>query len=127
MSDANKRKLFVVVMQLLLAFLLVAARDWTSGSSRVFYQSYFADLLIPFSFYFLLTLVADLQKQLGKWWVRALLVFGLCALSETLQYFGVYALATVFDPLDYVMYGAGVLTAVAVDRLLFTRLLPFWE
>jgi len=56
-----------------------------------------------------------------------LLVFGLCALSETLQYFGVYALATVFDPVDYLMYGMGVLLAAFVDRQIFTRMLPFWE
>ena len=71
--------------------------------------------------------ISDNHKQLKKWWVKALLVFGLCALSETLQYFGVFALARVFDPVDYLMYGVGVLSAAFVDRQIFTRMLPFWE
>ena len=127
MSEKNKRTIFVVVLQLAIAMLFIANPSWMSGSMRVIYQSYFADVIIPFSFYFLLTLSSDNHKQLKKWWVKALLVFGLCALSETLQYFGVYALARVFDPVDYLMYGMGVLLAAFVDRQIFTRMLPFWE
>jgi len=127
MSAKNKRTIFVVVLQLAIAMLFIANPSWMSGSMRVIYQSYFADVIIPFSFYFLLTLVSDNFKQLKKWWVKALLVFGLCALSETLQYFGVFALARVFDPVDYLMYGVGVLLAAFVDRQIFTRMLPFWE
>ena len=127
MSEKNKRTIFVVVLQLAIAMLFIANPSWMSDSMRVIYQSYFADVIIPFSFYFLLTLVSDNRKQLKKWWVKALLVFGLCALSETLQYFGVFALARVFDPVDYLMYGVGVLLAAFVDRQIFTRMLPFWE
>jgi hypothetical protein len=127
MSEKYKRAIFVVVLQLAVAMLFIANPNWMSGSLRVLYQSYFADVVIPFSFYFLLSLVSDNHKQLEKWWVKALLVFGLCALSETLQYFGVFALARVFDPVDYLMYGVGVLLAAFVDRQLFTRMLPFWE
>ena len=127
MSEKTKRTIFVVVLQLAMAMLFIANPSWMGGSMRVIYQSYFADVIIPFSFYFLLTLVSDNFKQLKKWWVKALLVFGLCAFSETLQYFGVYALATVFDPVDYLMYGVGVLLAAFVDRQIFARMLPFWE
>ena len=127
MSARNKRTIFVVVLQLALAMFFIANKSWMGGSMRVIYQSYFADVIIPFSFYFLLSLSSDNHKQLEKWWVKALLVFGLCALSETLQYFGFYALARVFDPVDYLMYGVGVLLAAFVDRQIFTRMLPFWE
>jgi membrane-bound ClpP family serine protease len=127
MSEKNKRTIFVVVLQLAVATLFIASPSWMSRSMRVIYQSYFADVVIPFSFYFLLSLMSDNFKQLKKWWVKALLVFGLCALSETLQYFGVFALARVFDPLDYLMYGVGVLLAAFVDRQIFARMLPFWE
>ena len=127
MSEKNKRTIFVVVLQLAMAMLFIANPSWMGSSMRVIYQSYFADVIIPFSFYFLLTLSSDNHKQLKKWWVKALLVFGLCALSETLQYFGVFALARVFDPVDYLMYGVGVLLAAFVDRQIFTRLFPFWE
>ena len=127
MSEKNKRTIFVVVLQSVMAVFFVAGKSWMSGSLRVFYQSYFADVIIPFSFYFLLSLISDSHKQLNKWWVKALLVFGLCALSETLQYFGVFALARVFDPVDYLMYGVGVLLAAFVDRQIFSRIFPFWE
>ena len=127
MSEKNKRTIFVVVLQLVLAMFFIASKSWMSGSMRVIYQSYFADVIIPFSFYFLLSLMSDNHEQLKKWWVKALLVFGLCALSETLQYFGVFALARVFDPVDYLMYGVGVLLAAFVDRQIFTRIIPFWE
>jgi len=127
MSEKNKRTIFVVVLQLVLAMFFIASKSWMSGSMRVIYQSYFADVIIPFGFYFLLTLSSDNHKQLKKWWVKALLVFGLCALSETLQYFGVFALARVFDPVDYLMYGVGVLLAAFVDRQIFTRIFSYWE
>ena len=127
MSEKNKRTIFVVVLQLVLAMFFIASKSWMSGSMRVIYQSYFADVIIPFGFYFLLTLSSDNHKQLKKWWVKALLVFGLCALSETLQYFGVFALARVFDPVDYLMYGVGVLLAAFVDRQIFTRTFSYWE
>ena len=117
----------MVVLQLVLAMFFIASKSWMSGSMRVIYQSYFADVIIPFGFYFLLTLSSDNHKQLKKWWVKALLVFGLCALSETLQYFGVFALARVFDPVDYLMYGVGVLLAAFVDRQIFTRIFSYWE
>jgi hypothetical protein len=127
MSDKDKRTIVVVILQLVLAMIFAASKNWMSGSMQVFYQSYFADVMIPFGFYFLLSLISDNHKQLQNWWVKALLVFGLCSLSETLQYFGVFALARVFDPVDYLMYGVGVLLAAFVDRQIFTRMLPFWE
>jgi hypothetical protein len=127
MSDKDKRTIVVVILQLVLAMIFAASKNWMSGSMHVFYQSYFADVMIPFGFYFLLSLISDNHKQLQNWWVKALLVFGLCSLSETLQYFGVFALARVFDPVDYLMYGVGVLLAAFVDRQIFTRMLPFWE
>jgi len=68
----------------------------------------------------------DKFRPLKKWYVKAGGVFLLCALSEILQYFGIYALATVFDPWDLVMYAAGVLSAEFLDRLIFRRVLGFW-
>jgi hypothetical protein len=41
-----------------------------------------------------------------------------------LQALGVPLLGRTFDPLDFVMFGVGVLLAAFVDRLLFGRFLP---
>lgn len=127
MKDSSKKKVLILILQLFLSIVFIVAKGWMSGSMKIWYQSYFADVIIPFSFYFLLVLVGDTHSRLEKWWVKALLVFGLCALSETLQYFGIYALARVFDPVDYVMYGVGVLLAAFVDRQIFRRLFSFWD
>lgn len=127
MDMVKKKEYFIVGMQFVLAGLLILAKGWMNSSMEIIYQSYFADVLIPFSFYFLLILASENHSQLKKWWIKALLVFGLCALSETLQYLGIYALARVFDPVDYVMYGLGVLLAAFVDRQVFSRLFKFWN
>jgi len=122
----NKKKIFIVLLQLTLAVILVVCKGWTSGTLRILYQSYFADILLPFGFYFLLSLIGAESKFLDMWWKKALVIFGLCTISEILQYFGIYALATVFDPVDIAMYGLGVLLASFVDRKVFARYFPFW-
>jgi phosphoglycerol transferase MdoB-like AlkP superfamily enzyme len=127
MSERQKLIVSIVSLQLILAVLFITSKTWMSGPLQIYYQSYFADLLIPFSFYFLLILINDKHKYLRRWWARSLSVFALCSLSETLQYFGIYALATIFDPVDYLMYGLGVLLAAFIDRQLFTRAFSFWN
>ena len=72
-------------------------------------------------------LLEDKYKPIKNWYTKASAVFVLCALSETLQYFGIYALASVFDPMDYVMYALGTILAIFVDRILFKRLFEFWN
>jgi hypothetical protein len=114
------------MMQLGLVLVLVLGSYVKGDWLKTFYYSYVADILIPLGFYFLLTLAEEKRGVLEGWWVKALIVFGLCMVSETLQGFGIYALARVFDPVDYVMYGIGVGLAVVVDRRVFTQLFAFW-
>jgi hypothetical protein len=59
---------------------------------------------------------------LRDWRVKAVLVFGAASAAEVLQAFGVPLLGRTFDPLDFVMFGVGVLLAALVDRLLLDRL-----
>ena len=88
---------------------------------------YFGIVFIPFGYYLLLVLLEGKFKPMKKWYIKAGAVFTLCALSETLQYFDIYALARVFDPMDYVMYALGVVLAIFIDRILFKRLFEFWN
>lgn len=123
-----KTKKFVIVSTLLtIAIIFVIGADWASETVRVLFHSYFADITIPFGYTLLLILVEEKYKRLQKWYARAGSVFLLCALSETLQYFGVYALASVFDPWDYVMYATGVLLAAFMDRIVFKGMFHFWK
>jgi hypothetical protein len=43
------------------------------------------------------------------------------AQSRGNEIFGSY-----YDPLDFVMYGIGVVVAVVVDRVVFPRIFRFW-
>ena len=123
----DKKALLVIGLEVLLACVFVAGAGMADGPARTFYQSYAADIIIPFSFYFLLTLSERRHPVLKAWWVKLLAIFALCSASEVLQFFGVFALARVFDPLDFVMYGVGVLLAAGVDRLVLARSLAFWD
>ncbi|OGM09108.1 hypothetical protein A2159_00605 [Candidatus Woesebacteria bacterium RBG_13_34_9] len=122
-----KKVILVVFMQLVIALIFVIGAGWASLPVYLFFQSYFADIIIPFAFYFLLTMQGDGNKFLNAWWKRALVILALTFASETLQYFGVYALARVFDPMDYLMYVIGVLLAAYVDRKIFTHAFSFWD
>jgi hypothetical protein len=122
----NKKTIVVITLLIIASFFIVGA-DWASEAAHRLFQNYFADIAIPFSFYLLLVLVENECKPFQKWYAKASAVFVLCALSETLQYFGVYALAEVFDPLDYIMYALGVVLAVFVDRIIFKKMFSFWH
>jgi hypothetical protein len=124
----NGRKVWLVLaIQFSIAAIFILGVGKTNQSIRRLYHSYFADIALPFAFYFLLSLSEHRHAFLKQWWVKTLAVFALCATSETLQFFGVFALARVFDPLDYVMYGIGVFLAASVDRIVFAKSLSFWE
>lgn len=127
MSKSNQRRIAVVSIELVVAALLVAGANLVDPALRLLYQCYFADMALPFGFYFLLSAQEGSVAALRPWWAKALAVFALCATSETLQYFGIYALARVFDPVDYLMYGAGVLLAAFVDTRIFAQIFGFWK
>jgi hypothetical protein len=122
----RNKKTIVVITLLIIASIFVIGADWASETAHQFFHSYFADIAIPFGFYLLLVLLEERNKIIKKWYIKAGVVFVLCTLSETLQYFGVYALARVFDPLDYVMYALGVVLAAFVDRIIFKGMFSFW-
>ena len=100
---------------------------YLDGMLFTLYYSYFSDIIIPFGMYFLLCLNDVSIRFLQDWWVKALLVFATASLTEVMQAFGVPLLGQTFDPLDFVMFGVGVLLAAFVDGVLFNRVLPFWS
>jgi uncharacterized membrane protein YhaH (DUF805 family) len=123
----DKKFWLVLALEFLIALVFVSGVGKANHSVRVLYHSYFADVAIPFAFYFLLSLSERRHAFLRPWWVKTVAVFALCATSETLQFFGIFALARVFDPLDYVMYGIGALFAACIDRWVFAARFAFWE
>ena len=134
-TTARGRTAVVVSILLLIALIhLFRVGTYLLGSLFTLYYSYFSDIVVPFGMYFLLYL-SDMRVRfrgerirfLGDWRVKALLVFGVASFTEVMQAFGVPLLGQTFDPLDFVMFGGGVLLAVLVDRFLFDRLLPRWS
>ncbi len=76
---------------------------------------------------FLLCLNDVRVRFLRDWRVKAVLVFGAASSTEVMQAFGIPLLGQTFDPLEFVMFGGGVLLAALVDRFLFDRLFRFWS
>ena len=123
----KNKKTIVVITMLIIASIFVVGADWAGETANRLFHSYFADIAIPFGYYLLLILMEDKYKLIKKWYVKAGAVFLLCSLSETLQYFGIYALAIVFDPLDYMMYALGVILGAFFDRIIFKSMFSFWN
>ena len=127
MDINNKKTRLVIILELIIASFFIVGADWAGHNINLIFKSYFADMFLPFGFYFLLSIKGDHSKYFNSWWKKAVSVFALVATSETLQYFGFYALARVFDPVDYVMYAIGVMFAAFVDRKIFTKSFSFWN
>ncbi len=66
-------------------------------------------------------------RFLQKWYVKALIVFGMSTFTEIMQAFGVYFLGVTFDILDIVMFAIGTSMAVFFDRIIFEKLVPNWD
>ncbi len=124
MGTREKKKTIVIGIELFIALIFFIGADWTGENAHRFFHSYFADIALPFGFYFLLTLIEDKYFFLRPWYSKALVVFLLVSISEILQYFGIYALANVFDPFDFVMYVSGVLLAALADIRLISKYYP---
>jgi hypothetical protein len=123
------RRRAVVVSIMSIIALIHAFRVGTYLDGRLFtlYYGYFSDIAVPFGIYFLLCLNDSKVADLRDWRVKALLVFAAASSTEVLQAFGVPVLGRTFDPLDFVMFAAGVISAVVVDRVLFDRVFSFWS
>lgn len=90
------------------------------GPLRDFVNGYLIDILLPFAMYLLLSLP---QRPLRLPTVgRALAVLAVGGVVELLQFLGVPVFGSTFDPLDLMMYAAGVGGGVAFERLVLARM-----
>lgn len=127
-TTARGRTAVVVSILLLIALVHVfRVGTYLRGSLFTLYYSYFSDIVVPFGMYFLLFLNDAYVRFLRDWRVKAMLVFGVASSTEVMQAFGLPLLGETFDPLDFVMFGGGVLLAALMDRFLFDRLIPHWS
>ncbi len=123
---ASKRAIVILIQVAIGSLHAFRCGRLLSGQLSRYYYSYFSDLVIPFSAYFLLTLSEEQIPLFRSWFGKAGTVLMLTAAAETAQYFGFYALGVTFDPLDIVMYAIGVLLAAFLDVKVFARHVSGW-
>lgn len=131
MPDINNFSKLIAVIICIIVLIAVAhvlrIGSYLEGRLYNLYYGYFSDFVLPFGYYFLLCASEVNIPFLQHWGVKSAIVFLLPSIAETCQYFGIPVLGSTFDPLDYFMYGMGALTAVLLERQVFTRMFSFWN
>jgi len=94
------------------------------GPYPEFVNGYLLDILVPFGFYFLLGL--SKFPLLKSWIVKSILMFGVASFTEIAQFFDVPIFGQTFDPVDFVMFGMGVILAAIFDIIVFPQIFDFW-
>lgn len=100
--------------------------SYLEGELHDLYYSYFSDFVLPFGCYFLLCASESQMPILRRWEAKSAIAFLIPSIAETCQYFGIPVLGSTFDPLDYLMYGIGAISAAVVDTQVFSRIFDFW-
>ncbi len=121
------RILIIIFIQLVIAAIHAFRLGQVfNGQLYILYYSYFSDLIIPFGGYFLLSINDASIPVLRRWYIKAGIIFFLATSSEILQIFGIEILGVTFDPIDILMYGAGVSIAAFIDVKILAPNLGFW-
>ena len=96
------------------------------GPYPEFVNGYLLDILLPFAVYLLMCPYDVFASFLRPWPVKASPVFAVAFSAEIAQYHGVRVFGSTYDPLDFAMYGVGILSAAFVDTRVFPRIFRFW-
>jgi hypothetical protein len=100
--------------------------SYLNGDAYILYYSYASDIMNPIGFYFLFCINDQRITILRKWYIKAILIFGLSSTIEILQSFGIYFLGETFDLMDIFMFALGILIAILLDKNVFERSKPFY-
>ena len=115
----DKRKIFTVGISLFVSFLHFIVGPNYNGPFSIFVNSYLIDILLPFTLYYLFTVNKKFDKKIPA----AIVVFLIGFSVETLQYFNIHVFGSTFDPIDYLMYVLGVISALILDYTVVAK----WE
>lgn len=123
------KKILLIILILVTINLIHVFRlgQLFNGLAYQLYYSYFSDIVLPIAAYFLLTLNELSLPFLRKWFIKAGIIFAFTTFAEICQFFGIGILGVTFDPLDFLMYGIGVLIAAFLDVKVFTQYFGFWS
>ena len=122
-----KKGIVIICIMVSIALLHIVTGPHYQGLFRDFVNGYLIDILLPAGLYLLLTPQDEKIPFMRPWIVKAVPVFLIGVVVETLQYFDVPIFGRTFDPYDYGAYALGVCLGVLLDRLLFPRMFSFWK
>ena len=114
------QKVVAVVIALCVGALHFVTGPDYRGPWPGFVNGYLIDILAPFAMHLVMGIgePAFLRSRV----LRFSVIFGVGAISETLQYFGVPLFGRTFDPLDYVMFAVGLAAAAVFESTILRRL-----
>lgn len=127
LSRQWKKSALIVSIMVSIALLHIVTGPHYQGPFRDFVNGYLIDILLPMGLYLLLTPQDAKVPFMRPWIVKAVPVFLIGVVVETLQYLDVPIFGRTFDPFDYGAYALGVCLGVVLDRLLFPRVFSFWK
>jgi len=116
-ASARRRAVAVTVVAGVAGVHVLRVGSNLQGTAHRLYYSYASDILIPLAMYFVLCLSERRLPLLRDRRAKALVILAAASGAEVLQGFGIPMLGRTFDPLDFVMYGIGVLVALVVDTV----------
>ena len=121
MIKTDKRSMFIIILIISTAIVhLIKVWEYLPNSISIIYRSYFSDLLLPFTFYFILSIAKHIKISKEPL-ILFISVFSFCTLVEILQKCGIDILGTTYDPVDIVMYFIGSCLGLIVDIVIFKK------
>lgn len=121
MREISRRTKFIILLIFFTAVIhLLQVWSYLPGNISTLYRSYFSDVLLPFTFYFILSIAKNLNISKNPLSLF-IIVFGFCTIIEILQKYGIHILGTTYDPMDIVMYFMGSGIGLFVDVIIFRR------
>jgi hypothetical protein len=118
-----RKKILIIGIMIPIALIHFFTGSNYKGPYPELVNGYLLDILVPFGFYFLLCL--NEFAPLRPWIVKSILVFGVASFVELAQFLGVPIFGRTFDPVDFIMYGIGVILAAILDTIVLSRI-GFW-
>jgi glycopeptide antibiotics resistance protein len=119
-----RKKAFIVFLVVPISLIHFFTGSNYRGPFPGFVNGYLLDILVPLAFYFLLCL--NEFSLLRSWILKSILVFGFASSVEIAQFFGAPIFGQTFDPVDFFMYGIGVISAAILDTTVIPRIFEFW-
>lgn len=119
----SKQSIYLIVaISLLVGLLHFVTGPAYQGPFKQFVQGYLIDLLLPLNLYLLLQL--SLRKKIrvrSSRFIAAVATFSFGVFVELLQLNNIHLFGSTYDPLDILMYGAGVGLGLLLDLTIISR------